>query len=77
MTDPNEVVWPITNTMVHTRGSKTEVAIHRLGSESAALVLRFGGASDVTVHVHNIEEIKDIHRQLGFHIDALEKEDTP
>lgn len=72
MADP-ETVWPITNTLVHTRGAKTEVVIHRLGGESAALILRFGGASDVTVHVQHLEEIDSIHRQLGFALDAIEK----
>lgn len=71
--DP-DVTWPIINNLIHTRGSKTEVAVHRLGSTTAALVLRFGGASDATIHVQHMEEIIDIHRQLGFALDALEKE---
>ena len=71
MADPDEVIWPITNTMVHTRGTETEVDIHRLGAETAVLVLRFGGASDVTIHVEHMEEITDIHRQLGFALDAI------
>jgi hypothetical protein len=70
-----DVIWPITNTLVHTRGSKTEVAAYRLGGEGAVLVLRFGGASDVSVHCHSTQEIIDIHRQLGFALDALEKEE--
>lgn len=69
MTDP---IWPITNTLVHTRGSKTEVAAYRLGGEAAVLVLRFGGASDVSIHVLHRDEIDSIHRQLGFALDALE-----
>ena len=71
MADPDEVTWPITNTMVHTRGTRTEVEIHRLGAETAVLVLRFGGASDVTIHVLHMGEINDIHRQLGFALDAI------
>jgi hypothetical protein len=72
MADPTPLdtfLWPITNTLVHTRGVKTEVAIHDLDSDSAALVLRFGGSSDVTIHVQHMEEIIDIHRQLGFALD--------
>ena len=72
MTEP-ETVWPIINALVHTRGTKTEVAVHGLGANSAALVLRFGGASDVTIHCATMEEINDIHRQLGFALDAIEK----
>lgn len=70
MADP-EVIWPITNTMVHTRGAETEVAIHRLGADSAALVLRFGGASDVTVHVQHLDEITGINAAISKAIKAL------
>ncbi len=63
MRDP-EVIWPITNTLVHTRGTKTEVAIHRLSGECSVLVLRFGGASDVTIHCKSVDEIIDIEQQL-------------
>jgi hypothetical protein len=61
MADP---IWPIANTLVHTRGTKTEVAVHALGGEAAALVLRFGGASDVTIHCKSVDEIIDIEQQL-------------
>ena len=67
-TDP---IWPIANTLVHTRGTKTEVAVHRLGGESAVLVLRFGEVSDVSIHVQHLDEIDSIHRVLGFALDAL------
>ncbi|MCK5651759.1 MAG: hypothetical protein KAJ42_10295, partial [Gemmatimonadetes bacterium] len=70
-----DVIWPITNTLVHTRGAKTEVRAYRLGGESCVLVLRFGGASDVSIHTQHLEEIEGIHRQLGFALDALKKED--
>ena len=69
----DDVVWPITNVLVHTRGAKAEVTIHRLGTRSAALILRFGGASDVTLHCATREEIIDIHRQLGFALDQPER----
>lgn len=71
-----DVRWPITNTLTHTRGTKTEVAVYRLGGESAVLVLRFGGASDVSIHTQHMDEITDIHRQLGLALDALKKEDS-
>lgn len=61
MTDP---IWPITNVLVHTRGAKTEVGIHALGADAAVLVLRFGGASDVTIHCKSVDEIIDISKQL-------------
>ena len=75
MTDEPQVIWPITNTLVHTRGSKTEVAIHRLGAESAALVFRFGGASDVTIHVHHMKEITAINAALSKAIKSLYRKD--
>ncbi len=68
MADP---IWPITNTLVHTRGAETDVAVYRLGGKAAVLVLRFGGASDVSVHTLHLSEINRIHRQLGLALDAL------
>lgn len=63
--------WPITNTMVHTRGLPTEVAVHRLGAKTAALVFRFGGASDVTIHVQDLGEITAMNAEIGRAIKAL------
>ncbi len=75
--DPlDAVLWPVTTTLVHTRGTKTEAVIHLLKNGRAALVLRFGGASDVTINCQMVSEIEDIHRQLGFALDHLEKEDA-
>lgn len=71
MQDPDAPIWPITNTMVHTRGSKTEVGVHRLGGESAALTLRFGDASDVTIHVQHMKEITAISAALSKAIKAV------
>ena len=71
-----DAVWPITNTLVHTRGGKTEVAVNRLPPGHAVLTMRFGGVMDVTIHTHSMEEIIDIHRQLGLALDALKKEDS-
>ena len=70
-----DVVWPITTTLVHTRGTKTEAVIHLLKNDRAALVLRFGGASDVTINCQMLSEIEDIHRQLGFALDSLSEEE--
>ncbi len=70
MADP-EVIWPITNTLVHTRGSKTEVSVYRLGGEAAVLVLRFGGASDVSVHCLHMSEIAAINAALSKAIKAV------
>lgn len=72
----SDVTWPITNTLVHTKGVKTEVAIHRLGADSAALILRFGGASDVTIHVQHMEEIITIRDNLNAAIFSQAKRDT-
>ena len=74
MTDP---IWPITNTLIHTRGSGTKVSVHELESGHAVITIVIGGASDLTIHTHSMEEIIDIQGQLNEAIFTHSQRKTP
>lgn len=64
MLDPDAVTWPITNTLVHTRGTTADVRVHDLGGATAITIV-FGGAADVTIHCRTLTEAVTLGDKLN------------